>query len=148
MEKIIQFLPLLLSIEIYIILVIFLEFIARAGMGQAFWFKKNKSRTKKENAKRPRIYKIFGLYDFSMPTHAPHHLRKYAVIRICNLASLLITPTVYLCIPYVPELKIVFHIFVALHILFLFGPILADTLLLSNMKKYGKLMDFDKSSKP
>ena len=148
MEKIIQFLPLVLSIETDIILVIFLEFGARAAMGDAFWFKKNKSRRKKENAQRPLKYKFFGLYDFSMPTHAPHHLRKYAVIRICNLASLLITPTVYLCIPCVPELKIVFHILVALHILFLFGPIYVDSLILSNMKKYGKGMDFDKSSKP
>ena len=81
-------------------------------------------------------------------THAPHHMKKYAIIRICNLISLVITLTTYFCIPHIPELKIVFYVLVALHALFLFGPPSMDSLMLRNIKKYGKMPDFDKSRKP
>ena len=134
MDAIIQFLPAVLNIDIYCVLVIFTEIIARTGMREAFGFKKNKSRLKKENAQRSRIYKIFGFYHFSTTTHAPYHLKKYAVIRICNLISLVLTPPTYFLIPYMSELQIVFYVLVALHALFLFGPLFADTLVLSNIK--------------
>lgn len=148
MEAIIRFLPAVLNIDIYCVLVIFTEIIARAGMGQAFYFKKSRGRIKKDNAQRSLIYKIFGLYHISATTHAPHHLKKYTVIRICNLVSLFLTPPAYLLIPYMSKFQIVFNVLVAFHALFLFGTLFADALILSNTKEYGKMLDFDKSRKP
>lgn len=148
MDRVLQIFTAVFDFKMFIIIVIFTEILARAGMGEAFRFKKNKSRLKKDNKQRSRICKIFGLYHFSMTTHAPHHLKKYAVIRICNLISLVLTPPTYFLIPYMSELQIVFYVLVALHALFLLALPIADCLILSNIKEYGKMLDFDKSRKP
>ena len=127
--------------------VIWTEWLARLGMGAAFDYKKNKSRLKKENKQRPRVYKIFGFYHFSQ-THAPHHMKKYAGIRVCNIVSFVFSTAVYLLIPHWPQLKPLFQALVALHAVFLIGPLLYDSIMLSNMKKCGKIPDFDQSRKP
>ena len=129
-----------------VFLVIFTELVARTGMGAAFAFKKNKSRLKKEEAQRSYVYKILGFYHFS-GTNAPHHMKKYAIIRICNLISFILATVMYFCIPYFPNLRLIFAILLLLHALFLFGTPCMDAIILSDIKKYGKMPNFDRSKK-
>lgn len=142
-----QFLLVLLNYKIFIYFVISTELLARLGMGATFVFKKTKNRLKKEEAQRSRMFKLFGLYHFSQ-TYAPHHMKKYAGIRICNIISFILTTSVYFLISYEIQLKSLFQAMVAMHAVFLIGPIIFDSVMLSNTKKCGKCPDFEMSRKP
>lgn len=133
--------------DAYIFFVISTEILARCGMGLAFSYKKNKRRLKKEEKQRSKVYKIFGLYNLSQ-THAPHHMKKYAVIRICNVISLIFTTAVYLFVPQASQLQLFYLAMVGLHVVFLFGPLFVEGLLFRNSKKCGRGVDFDQTRKP
>ena len=139
-----------LDFTLYMILFVCSGMIARMGMSEAFAFKMSKSQFKKENAQRSRVCKIFGIYHAShfYRTKAPHHMKKYAIIRICNLISFLLAAVFYFLIPRLAAFQPVFSTLVVLHAIFLFGSQLVDLFLLSNPKKYGKGLDFDLSKKP
>ena len=135
------------NLGICVYLLVWTEILGRIGMSAAFGFKKNKSRLKKEAAQRSLVYKILCLYHLPQ-SKAPHHMKKYALIRICNPISFILDITIYLCIPYAPKLRLIFSVLILLHALFLLGPPIIDPIVLSNTKRYGKMPDFDRSKKP
>ena len=81
-------------------------------------------------------------------SNAPHHMKKYAIIRVCNVISLvLMFISCAFAQHYSAARWILFSVF-SLHIVFLIVPFLFDGILLSNTKKYGKTLDFNQSKKP
>ena len=147
MNSVVQFLLDFFDLKIYILWVIYNEFLARIAMASAYSFKKSKSRIKKEKKQRSLVYKIFGIYHLK-DTYAPHHMKKYAVIRICNPISFIITATIYLLIPFVSEFNLVFSILATLHVLFLILPLVIDGSRFSKVKFFGSQTDFYISKKP
>ena len=133
--------------SIYLFLFTFTYYLARIGMRDAFEFKKNKKQLKLDKEKRPRYYKLLGLYHMT-DSNAPHHMKKYAIIRVCNVISLILMSIYFAFASHYSAARWILFALFSLHIVFLIVPFLFDGILLSNTKKYGKTLDFDQSKKP
>ena len=125
----------------------FTYYLARICMRDAFEFKKNKKQLKLDKIERTRYYKIFGLYHLT-ESNAPHHMKKYAVIRVYNVISFILMSITFAFAPPYSEASWIFWVLLSLHIIFLIVPFLFDGILLSNTTEYGKTLDFDQSKKP
>lgn len=133
----------------HICLIIFAStyYLARICMRDAFDFKKNKRQLKLDKKERPIYYKILGLYHLA-DSNAPHHMKKYAIIRVCNVISLILMSISYAFVLHDSAARWILFVALGIHTIFLLGPILFDGILLSNTKEYGKTLDFDQSKKP
>ena len=128
-------------------LFIFTYCLARIGMRDAFEYKKSKKQLKSEKETRPIYYRLLGLFRLDN-TNAPHHMRKYAIIRVCNVISLILMSVSLSFISHDSTARWILFTLFGLHIVFLIIPFLLDGVLLSNTKKYGKTLDFDQSKRP
>ena len=81
-------------------------------------------------------------------SNAPHHMKKYAIIRVCNVISLILMSIYFTFASHYSAPRWILFALFSLHIVFLIVPFLFDCILLSNTKKYGKALDFDQSKKP
>lgn len=129
----------------YLLLWVFMVLTTRMGMSDAFRFKKNKRKLKVDRKLRPIWKKVLDIYSLT-ETNAPHHMKKYIRMRICNLILLFPTSVSYFLIPHLS--KWVFLALFVLHTALLVVPMLVDIILTSGPKDCGKRFDFSQSKQP
>lgn len=128
------------------LLPIWIELSSRIGLRDAYIFKKNKSRLRKEKKLRTPAEKLLGIYHRSQ-TNAPYHIMKYSIIRICNFALILGLLVCYI-LPHEGVLSDISWCLTGIQALFLLLPLFLDTLLLTKWGSADKRLDFSRSRKP
>lgn len=125
----------------FIILWFLVDMCWRFSCREAFEYKQHKAALKKLYKERTALAKILGLYP-SSHTHAPHHMRRYKIMRLVNLL------VGALCIVLMPatEIKPYPQVGFAVHFLCFLLFALIERFTLSDINE--KIPDFSRSRKP